>query len=171
MKIQRLLTLAFLVVASGCGSTRGNTSPEGTSCSDVCANIALQCGATPPTCAASCVSWGPVLKSCLSTASSCDAVMVCADAPESDAGTPDDAGADEIDGNVPNPDPCSRCTGSEYCVRDPGTETRRCWAPPVSCNSELSSDCDECVYYAGTACAAGARGCSSGAAGRTIDCM
>ena len=166
------LVLAGALYALGCsGPAPVEEGPP--SCSDVCANITARCGATPPQCITTCASFSDAVVRCAAAASSCDAIDACGSSPGTDAGSSSGTdGGPGTDADVSNPDPCSACTGLQYCVRDSGGVNPRCWEPPDTCDDAPSVSCDDCVYRAGTGpCVSGARGCTSGGAGRTIDCM
>lgn len=168
-RMRSLWLVAVWSLLMGCAAPMGGA--EVPTCEQVCAAVASQCGASSPQCASACASLSDETKRCVTGASSCAAAQGCFSAMPADAGMTDSA-TSAPDASSMNPDPCSRCTGLQFCVRDRGGANPRCWDPPESCDGRASSACDACAYRAGSGpCERGARSCSSGAAGRTIDCM
>lgn len=161
----RVASWFLCVVGFVIGCSSAEPGPASTSCDAVCANIAARCGATPAGCATACGSLSSSVRACVAGATSCASIDACGTAPTPDAGMSNDA-------PVVDPNPCSRCTGIQFCVRNAAREVTGCWTPPDTCNDRPSESCDTCAYGAGSGpCSAGASACSSGAAGRVIDCM
>lgn len=169
IRMRSLWLVAVWSLLMGCAAPMG--AAEAPTCEQVCSAIAARCGAVSPQCAAACAALSDDARRCVTAASSCAAAQACVDSSPTDAGITDSA-TSPPDAQSMNPDPCARCTGLQFCVRDRGGANARCWDPPQSCDGRASQDCDACAYRAGSGpCERGARGCSTGAAGRTIDCM
>lgn len=167
--VKKLFLFSLAWMLFGCGGESPSASVP--TCDAVCSNLASRCGMAAPQCGTACASLSDETKRCIASAASCTSAESCLNAPAADAAMPD-GGMSQVDAYAPNPNPCSRCTGQQYCVRDRGGVNPRCWDPPATCNGRPPADCDTCFYSAGIGpCASGARGCSSGGAGRTIDCM
>jgi hypothetical protein len=168
--------LLLFTTLVGCGdesaSDNNGGAGQGATCEQVCDKIGgCVGGGDPSTCLGSCAQLAQTQRDCIVDAATCGAAEAClqSNPPPQDMGTPPQ------DMNNTNPDPCSRCTGTQACVRQGSNYT--CKNTVQSCNDKFFPDICMCLYdnigesVEGRAlCPAGVTGCSIISGKLSVDC-